>query len=221
MPDNNAKSPIPFIRPQYFDANGAPLALGKLYTYAAGGTSNLATYTTPKGDIANDNPVVLDSAGRPSKSAAGVGVNLSNAAYHIVLKDAAGNTIFDEDNVWSDSPYSGRYAPVMTGVTNVDTITTAPAIYQRIGDIVTVHGSFSLNCTAGAPTATEFSISLPIASNLALGSDLNGGCICFATNQFPGVITANTVGEVAKVQLQSANTTDFAWTYHFSYQILS
>ncbi len=54
---------------QFFDANGDPLAGGKVYTYAAqGGTfaTPKATYTTEAGNVENDNPVILDSAGRPT-----------------------------------------------------------------------------------------------------------------------------------------------------------
>lgn len=49
---------------QFFDEDGAPLAGGKLYTYAAGTTAPKATYTTAAGNIENTNPVVLDSEGR-------------------------------------------------------------------------------------------------------------------------------------------------------------
>lgn len=50
---------------QAFDNGGLPLSAGLLYTYSAGGTSPLATYTTSAGNIANSNPIVLDASGRP------------------------------------------------------------------------------------------------------------------------------------------------------------
>ncbi|HRC27307.1 MAG TPA: hypothetical protein PKX87_07750, partial [Alphaproteobacteria bacterium] len=49
---------------QFFDNSGAPLAGGKLHTYAAGTSTPKATYTTAAGDIENTNPVVLDAYGR-------------------------------------------------------------------------------------------------------------------------------------------------------------
>ncbi len=49
---------------QFFDNNGIPLAGGKVYTYAAGTTNPLATYTARDGLTANANPIILDSAGR-------------------------------------------------------------------------------------------------------------------------------------------------------------
>lgn len=53
---------------QFFDNNGNPLTGGKLYTYAAGTTTPLATYTTNAGNVAHTNPIVFDSAGRVANS---------------------------------------------------------------------------------------------------------------------------------------------------------
>lgn len=54
----------PFL--QFFDASGIPLASGKLYTYTATGTFTTlkATYTTAAGNVAQTNPIILDSGGR-------------------------------------------------------------------------------------------------------------------------------------------------------------
>ena len=49
---------------QFFDANGAPLALGNLYYYVAGTTTPLDTYSDSAGTVANTNPIVLDASGR-------------------------------------------------------------------------------------------------------------------------------------------------------------
>ena len=49
---------------QFFDDNGNPLTGGKVFTYAAGTTTLLATYTTSAGTVANTNPIILDAAGR-------------------------------------------------------------------------------------------------------------------------------------------------------------
>lgn len=48
------------------DANGAPLALGKVYTYLAGTLTPQATYTNQGGGTPNANPVILDGSGRAS-----------------------------------------------------------------------------------------------------------------------------------------------------------
>jgi len=54
-------SPQPKL--QFLDNNGVPLSGGKVYTYAAGTTTPLTTYTDSTGNTANSNPVVLNSRG--------------------------------------------------------------------------------------------------------------------------------------------------------------
>lgn len=49
---------------QFLDSNGNVLSGGKIYTYAAGTTTPLATFTSRGGDTPNTNPIILDSAGR-------------------------------------------------------------------------------------------------------------------------------------------------------------
>lgn len=49
---------------QFFDDSGDPLSGGKIYTYAAGTTTPLTTYTSRDGLTANANPIILDAAGR-------------------------------------------------------------------------------------------------------------------------------------------------------------
>ena len=49
---------------QFFDNSGVPLAGGLIYTYLAGTTTPLVTYTSSTGLTAHPNPIVLDSAGR-------------------------------------------------------------------------------------------------------------------------------------------------------------
>ena len=53
----------PTPRQQFLDANGEPMVAGKIYTYAGGTTTPIATYTTQAADIANTNPIILDSRG--------------------------------------------------------------------------------------------------------------------------------------------------------------
>jgi hypothetical protein len=55
----------PLFSPKFraFASNGDPLSGGLLYSYAAGTSTPLPTYTTRAGDVANANPVVLDANG--------------------------------------------------------------------------------------------------------------------------------------------------------------
>ena len=79
---------------QFFDNNGVPLAGGLIYTYAAGTTTPLATYTTSSGLTPNTNPIVLDAAGRPANE-----IWLSAVAYKLVLKTSAGVQLWSMDNI--------------------------------------------------------------------------------------------------------------------------
>jgi parallel beta-helix repeat protein len=83
-------SPAPKL--QFFDANGVPLSGGKLYSYAAGTTTPLLTYTSASGLVANTNPVILDSRGEAS-------VWLGNASYKLKLTSATDVEIWTVDNI--------------------------------------------------------------------------------------------------------------------------
>jgi len=49
---------------QFLDNSGNLLTGGLIYTYAAGTTTPLATYTSISGTSAHTNPIVLDASGR-------------------------------------------------------------------------------------------------------------------------------------------------------------
>ena len=83
-------SPPPKL--QFFDANGAPLAGGLLYTYAAGTTTPLTSYTDSTGVSANTNPIVLDSRGEDN-------VWLGTASYKLALYTSANVLIWTVDNI--------------------------------------------------------------------------------------------------------------------------
>ena len=80
---------------QFFDNNGNPLSGGKIYTYEAGTTTPLATYTSSTGVTAHTNPIVLDSAGRVP----GGEIWVVSQLYKFVLKTSADVTIATYDNV--------------------------------------------------------------------------------------------------------------------------
>jgi hypothetical protein len=83
-------SPTPKL--QFFDLNGAPLSGGKLYTYVAGTTTPLASYTDFTGNIANTNPIILDSRGEAN-------VWLGAAMYKFALYTSVGVLIWTVDNI--------------------------------------------------------------------------------------------------------------------------
>jgi hypothetical protein len=83
-------SPQPKL--QFLDNNGAPLSGGKVYTYAAGTTTPLTTYTDYTGSTANSNPVILDSRGECS-------IWLGTSSYKFKLTTSTDVEVWTVDNI--------------------------------------------------------------------------------------------------------------------------
>lgn len=81
---------------QFFTTTGLPLAGGLIYTYQAGSSTPLATYSDNGGNYANTNPIVLGTDGRPQTEIwLTYGYN-----YKFVLQDSSYNTIQTYDNIY-------------------------------------------------------------------------------------------------------------------------
>ena len=102
-----ALSPL-YTASQQFDADGVPLAGGKLYTFVAGTSTPKPTFTDITGTVQNPNPIVLDSSGYLPNA---VWVTPA-AAYKFELRDADGNIIpgHTTDNVSFSTGGSGGAA---------------------------------------------------------------------------------------------------------------
>jgi len=100
---------------QFFDDSGVPLAGGLIYTYAAGGTTPLVTYTSSSGLIAHPNPIVLDSAGRINEIWIAEGTS-----YKFVLKSATNVLIGSFDNLFPIASLPVSIYNGGTGATTAD-----------------------------------------------------------------------------------------------------
>ena len=124
---------------QFFDNNGIPLSGGLIYTYQAGSSTPLATYTDVNGTTANANPIVLNSSGRLDNEVwLTYGYN-----YKFVLKTSAGTTLGTYDNLYG-----------IIGVAGTSTGTTIPTgmislWYGSIGSVPT--GWYLCDGTNGTP----------------------------------------------------------------------
>jgi hypothetical protein len=83
----------PTPKQQFFDANGDPLVAGKVYTYAGGTTTPIATYTDQTGATANTNPIILDSRGM-----ANIWLQ-PTIAYKFLITDENDVTQYTTDNI--------------------------------------------------------------------------------------------------------------------------
>lgn len=144
-------SPSP--KAQFLDASGNPLVGGKVYTYAAGTTTPVATFTTGAGTVANTNPVILDSRGEAN-------IWYSNGtSYKVVLTDSADATIWTVDNIVTIGSLAFQNANAVnitggtigSGVTfNGNTTGTASNV---TGVVAVVNGGTGSTTAAAARTA--------------------------------------------------------------------
>lgn len=90
-------SPYGGVGAQFLDNSGNVLTGGKIFTYAAGTTTNQPTYTTSAGNVPHSNPIILDASGRvPSGGEIWLTDGLS---YKFILRDANDVLIATYDNV--------------------------------------------------------------------------------------------------------------------------
>jgi hypothetical protein len=147
----------PVIKQRYFDSSGDPLVGGKLFSYVAGSSTPLATYTDKSASTPNTNPVILDANGEAD-------VWLSDNYYKIVLTDSNDVIQWTVDNIagtgfsgLSDStglitsgPFpltNGQAATDLSGeVLSGSTWRAAHYLYNiRRGTTVMATGQFSLH----------------------------------------------------------------------------
>lgn len=112
---------------------------------------------------------------------------------------------------------SGTYTPTISGTSNLDSTTPAICQYSRVGSVVTVSGSITVDPTAAGLVTLE--ISLPIASNLATLSQLSGSlCVNYGPPAVQGRVVANVANNTAQVQWQSGGAfaaTDMAFIFQY------
>ncbi len=118
----------------FLDNNGVPLNGGKIYTYTAGSDSSLlTTYTDSTGSVANQNPMILDSSGRPPQAFWLADVS----QYHFVVKNSGDTVVWHQDDV-SGIQASGGAGLVNSVFGRTGTVTASDGDYilDQIGDVV-------------------------------------------------------------------------------------
>lgn len=177
-------SPSP--KAQFLDANGAPLAGGKVFTYAAGTTTPLATYTTGAAGTANTNPIILDARGEADI------FYTNGVSYKIVLKDSADATIWTVDNI------------VVAGSMSLQNANSVSITGGTIGSGVTFNGNSTgtaanvtgivavVNGGTGSSTAGGARANLNAANS---GANVDITSLAHSTTlSETGAITANSIG---------------------------
>ena len=146
---------FPFPKFRAFGSSGTPLASGKVYTYETGAsTTPKTTWKDATKASANDNPVILDSTGQADIWLDG--------SYRIVLKNAAGTTLWTVDNVNSlveigaYTVYPQAYGAVGNGVAD-DTVAVQAAL--NVGGVVEFPtGTYKITAELVFPTSKDLII---------------------------------------------------------------
>ena len=152
---------------QFFNNDGTPNAGGLIYTYQAGSSTLLTTYTTVNGTIANTNPIVLDAYGRtPSEIWMQTGYS-----YKFVIQTAATVTLQTLDNLYpilQSAPvvtpslptgaiilWSGSIGSIPSGFVICDGTLSTPDLRDRF--IVGAGSTYAVNATGGSADAITVS----------------------------------------------------------------
>jgi hypothetical protein len=119
------------------------------------------------GTITNTGPLIVTST-----SSLGGAVTLTGNATITGTVNITG--AIQADSVTNDTGLAhGTYTPTLTNVANLDGSTAAQCQYLRVGNTVTVSGSFAVDPTS-AGTLVRLGISLPVASNFTNETNCGG-----------------------------------------------
>lgn len=214
-------TPVQFVKPQWFDANGQVLVGGLLYTCTTGLScpgNPLATYTDSTAGTQNTNPVVLDSAGRAS-------VWLVTGTYRLVMKNSAGSTLWTVDGV------VGNGATPFTGSGSANSITkfTGPQVLGNsnlsetggvlnINEPIVVQGTTTFNSLAYTWPATQSTSTFLQNNGSGLltwssftTSGLSGGWTQSGTTIYATIITSDIVVGATSANSYTGNTSIIAY----------
>jgi microcystin-dependent protein len=166
---------------QFFTTTGLPLNGGYLYTYQAGSTTPLATYTDNAGTISNTNPIQLGTDGRPPAEIwLTYGFN-----YKFVLADSTNAVIQTYDNLYGIigvqatsgatipagliSMWSGSIGSIPSGWYLCDGSNGTPNLTDRF--VIGAGSSYAVNGTGGATSVTLVTANMPAHTHTATVTD--------------------------------------------------
>ena len=220
---------------QFFNNDGLPLNAGKIYTYQAGSTTPLSTFTDSSGLIANTNPIVLGTDGRPPST-----IWLTEGFfYKFVLKTSADVTIQTYDNLYgiigaappAATPipsggiflWSGSIGSIPAGYVLCNGSNGTPDLRDRF--VVGAGSTYAVNATGGSADAvvvshthsatsvvseTAHTHGLPLGFNETnngplVGGSANASGTTIQTNSATTGITVATTNATAGVSGTNAN----------------
>jgi len=163
-----AGTPVPFVAAQWLTNNADPATSYQLFSYEAGTTTKLNTYTDVALTVANTNPIILDSAGRAT-------VFLSPASYKFVLAsptdtDPPASPIWTRDNVSATPPFNVNLD--VTGTAG-EALALNDIVYMSAGDGGRTVGRWykaDSDLTYGSIDASALGVAVTAIASAAAGS---------------------------------------------------
>ena len=156
-------SPVGGAAAQFFTNTGAVLTGGKLYTYAAGTTTPLTSYTTSVGNVARTNPIVLDAAGRVPN---GGEIWITSVAYKFVLTDSTDVLIATYDNLFGIGVVTYKIQN-FTGDGSTVAFTLSSAPINENSTFIYINGVYqNKNTYSVSSTTLTFSEAPPLTSKI-------------------------------------------------------
>lgn len=175
---------LPVIK--FTDSTGAPLAGGKVYFFAAGTSTPKDTFTTAAGNVANTNPVILDSQG--------AAVIFLSGSYKVNVTDSTGaqqaNWPVDNITSFSTGASGGTFSDAAFTIQNA-TDPTKQAMFSLSGEatgttsIITLpSGNFTVAKASdvGAPLASALTGAVLASGVTASSIVVLGALTDIATN---------------------------------------
>lgn len=162
----------PQPKAQFFDASGNPLVGGRVYTYAAGTSTPLETYTDETGITPNTNPIILDSRGE---------CNLwfsTATSYKVILENATGALQWSVDNIATYGTIASQNSnnvAITGGTINGVTITTSTITGDISGNAGTVTNGVYLTATQTLTNKTITGLASASTVNDSLGTGFTIG----------------------------------------------
>jgi hypothetical protein len=184
----------PTPKQQIYGSDGAPLVGGKIYTYSAGTTTPLATYTDSGAGTANTNPIILNSLGQAN-------IWLGSSSYKFSVYTSADVLLYTVDNISAPLDTAGLVTslssptPIGNTTPNTGAFTTLAATTATITTVNATTVNATTSTTTGVTTTGTLTFS-------------GGGSMTKPSEPGIQAITAAVAANALTVTL-SATTLDF------------
>lgn len=185
----------PTPKQQIFGTDGTPLVGGKIYTYSAGTTTPLATYTDSGGLTANTNPIILDSLGQAD-------IWLTTAtSYKFSVYTSANVLLYTVDSIAAPVDYLTFASPPPIGSTTPNTgaftTLTATTLNATTANVTGVTTTGTLTFSGGGSMTKPSEVAIKSISASVASSALTISASALSLDFRSTTLTSGTITTVA------------------------